>query len=344
MRPAYIIALLRASFFLPTLLCATSLRHRAMRNNASDPAANDGTSLPDEPGPALGTEAWSQVYEYAQSVLQRLRLENTPSPGQADNGSENGEASDTETLVVGDFVDEEQLGGHSEENDANESGYFEADAAGALAVSYDESVVSAENGETKSSPGLPGGFSQASDTNNGQSDAPHGTDSTAPKLPIPPIFVIDFDSDSDPSSSGLPRHVYDQILKYVRDTSSSRSDTASAPPSPECSSPRSALDASSSSEAEPPSYQHVSYRTRVQDVADLQVPPKRTRVRTVTVPSQVEGYEAVFRSMTTAYPDGAWRRERTVRANAGPGADPEKLKRYIADLRFNPWCEDKTWE
>ncbi|EJT50252.1 hypothetical protein A1Q1_00479 [Trichosporon asahii var. asahii CBS 2479] len=97
--------------------------------------------------------------------------------------------------------------------------------------------------------------------------------------------------------------------------------------------------------AHPDSPPHYAPHTQVLDVANLRVPPTRTRRRTVTAPARVGSIEAQFRSVITRYPGGGWRRERVIRTRRTGGdvdADEERLRRYIAEQE-NPW-HDYKWE
>lgn len=297
---------------------ASLLLHPYTIHRMADPSQGDRPKTPPPNDPA-----WQLLRQYAQIILNLVPEQSAPTTEPktdtvdtgghehicCDHEHDHDTSSDDETITAGDYVNVDEVGGQLEAM---------GDSDGEEAVT--ESRVRLENLRVVAVGGENAEAVVAAAAN-GESIAEGG-------LRLPPFCVIAPENPSSP----LPQPVHDHIVQYLQE-----SDASSAPSAPSAQPTLPPL--SSILRDQPPAYPSS---TRELDVHTLRIPPQRTRVRTVTAPAVVGGYEAEFRSVTTVFPDGASRRERSVRVTPGEGADPERLRRYVAD-EFNPW-HDHKWD
>lgn len=324
--------------------------------------------LPPGEGPSLSRESWAQVYDYARSVSATLSRQADESDAQASPDDQGGSLaasadgleresdgddeapSDAETLVGSETLDGDEASSSGEAGNDASGANISAGAGGSRSLGPRRFTLPVIHDDI--------------DADGDDSDGPQwvalarqlfaSLDSTRRTVSIPSINIIppDTDSDADTNPWSIDDHALPPAETETGDPAASSSSDSEVDPfalEPPSRSVRPAttpllistteLPADEDDDPSHPRICHHVTPAQILDMAGLQFPSQRTRMRIVTTPANVSGFNAEFISVTTTYPDGSWRRERSVRANPGPGADPERLRRYIADLGINPWNE-----
>lgn len=164
--------------------------------------------------------------------------------------------------------------------------------------------------------------------------APASDPPSPPAPPIPAIHVIHAEpAPAGPATAAATVNqqllsAFDAILRHVV----AADDTPASAPAP-APAPRSAS-------AWSPSLRRTGRAATARHRAP-RGPPETTRVRTVTVRTDVGGHTAEFVTVTTTSADGSSRIERAVVPHAHHVAHPGPLRRYVADLSCDPWAAEE---